>query len=341
MAKFLSGSELYETIQLYSSQTKENLWVSSPKLGTDAHKIFSQEILKKPPTDIRFVFPANNSASEHQDINPYELQYLKEHFKENSVKTCDELHSNLFIFDNIALITSANLTTADFTSNIEVGVTIDGSEVDKLKTFFDQNLWQKAKLITDLRNQKKRWNLNLEKLLKKTKHLSKKIKTHTLINDWTDESTNAWYIGVINRFPAKTIHRIKKETNWGNDLLIVGDIGYGAFKELRLGDLTYISDLNKHRGGVLIQMARTYDKSKVETDDGDFHLACHIIKNYVVERKEFYDLLKKIKVPSRNVDIKLNAEQISLLSETLSTIKLKRKKSKRKMPTKIRASSSS
>ena len=325
MAKFLSCSELYETVQRLSSQSKETLWVSSLQLGTNAHKILSQEILKCPPADIRFVFPLNDTTVKLSEINPYEIQYLREHFKD-SVKSCDRIQSNIFIFDNAALITSAELRETAFSSSINVGVLIEDAEINKIKTFFTQNLWQNAKSIGDLKNHKNTWSLNQ----KKATHRLKKIKEHTNIMGWSDEDANKWYIGVLNRFPEKIVHKIRKETNSGNELLIVGDVGYNAFRELKLGDLIYIADLNKQRGKILIQLARVYDKIRLETDEGDLHLAAQVLKNFILERDQFYDLLKNIKVRPRAYEAKLNAEQLNILSETLSTVKPKRKKRKNK-----------
>ena len=62
-----------------------------------------------------------------------------------------------------------------------------------------------------------------------------KVKPHTKIKDWTDDYVNTWYIGVPCRMSAKTERKIKKETNWRTELSLVGDIGYRAFKEIKLG----------------------------------------------------------------------------------------------------------
>ena len=330
MGKFLSCTELYEAIQQKSSQTKEILWVSSVHLGFGAHKIFSQEIVKNPPSDIRFVFPLNDMTVKRGEINPYEIQYLKERFKDESVKANDRTYSNIYIFDNSALITSANLTKTAFENNIEVGVMLDDSEVDKIKSFFNQNLWQNAKPISDLKKQKQLWNLTQKLAAKNANPNPKKTKPHTNIIDWTDEHVNTWYIGVLNRLPAKTVKKIKKETNWEAELLLVGDIGFKAFRDLKLGDLTYLADLNKTRGKIHMQLARVHDKSRVETDSGDLHLACQVQKNFILEREKFYETLKNIGINSRSYEMKLEDEQLKRLSDILSTVKPIRKKKTKK-----------
>jgi hypothetical protein len=334
MGKFLKCAELYMAIQALSSQTKETLWVSSRQLGTDAHTIFSQEILKHPATDIRFVFPLNEESVKRSDIDPHEVQFLKEHLKEDAVKTCDLVHSNIFVFDNQALVTSADLTKAAFENNPEVGVTVEGEELAAVKNFFAEVLWKNTKPVGDLKGYKKIWNLNQKKHVKKPQRRVKVV-AHTSIVDWSDEDVNTWYIGVPQQFPARAIQAVRKETNWGNSLQVVGDVGYSAFKELKTGDLTYLADVYKQRGKIVIQKLRVYDKSKVETDDGDFHLACHILKNYTLERNQFFELLKNLNIRSRSLDVKLSAEQLKVISESLLSIKPKRKRKNLKASIKI------
>jgi hypothetical protein len=319
---------LYEAIQGLSSQAKETLWVSSQQLGTDAHKVFAQEILKSPPADIRFVFPLNNDTIRRNKIDPHEVQYLKEHLKEDSVKSSDKVHSNIYIFDNQAIVTSAHLTKAAFENNSDVGVVIDGEELTAVKNFFAEEFWKNAKSIGDLKFFKKNWNLS-QKQLTKNPQRRLKIVAHTNIADWSDEYVNTWYIGVPNQFPAKTILKVRKETGWGKHLQVVGDVVYSAFKELKTGDLAFLADVYRQRGKIIVQKLRVYDKSKVETDEGDFHLACQVLNNFTLERNQFFELLERINIRSRSLDVKLTAEQLKVFSETLLSIKPKRKKRKK------------
>ena len=327
MVKFLSCAELYEAIQRVSSQTKELLWVSSVQVGSGAHKIFSQQIIKNPPADIRFVFPLNEATVKRGEINPYEIQYLKEHLKDDCVKANYRTYSNIYIFDNTAFLTSAALTENAFESNLEAGVMLDDAEVEKAKSFFIQNLWQNAKPIGDLKKQKTSWNLTQKLAAKNAKNL--KVKPHTKLVECTDNAVNTWYIGVLNRLTSKALQKVRNETNWDRALLLAGDVGYKSFRDLKLGDLTYLADLNRQPGKVQIQLARVHDKARVETDEGDLHLACKVEKNYTLEREDFYGLLKGLGISSRSFEIKLSDEQLKSISIVLSTVKPKRKKSKK------------
>jgi hypothetical protein len=323
MAKFVSCTELYEIIQKKSSQAKDILWVFSPHLSSGAHQVFSQEILKDLPLDIRFVFGLNDLAVRKGEVNPYEIQYLLEHFKGCCVKSHEISNLSIYIFDNSALITSANLTITAFENNIEIGVLLDDLEVDKIKSFFNQSLWQKGKPVNDLKKAKNIWNMSQKKIAKSLN--SKKNKQHTKINSWTNEYFGSWYIAVPNKISAKTEHKIKKETNWASELLIVGDIGYNTFKRLRLGDFTYLVNLYKKRGNIEIELARVFDKSKVETDEGDLHLACQLIKKYLLERQQFFDLIKNTNI-QRTSEMILDEDQLKVIVDTFSRIKIKRKR---------------
>ena len=135
MTRLLCNKELYETILQKSLGAKDILWVCSPLLGSGAHRVFSQEILKNPPTDTRFIFRVNDFVVKEDEVNPYEIQYFIEHFKSAKIKCNENFHSNIYIFDNSALLTSATLTEEAFQSNIEVGVLLEGSDAEEIKSF--------------------------------------------------------------------------------------------------------------------------------------------------------------------------------------------------------------
>ena len=322
MAKFLHKAQLYETILQKSSETKETLLVCSTSLGFGAHKVFSQEILKNPPEDIRFIFPVNDSAVKQGEVNPYEIQYLNEHFKGITIRSSDNFHSNIYVFDNSALITSATLTKAAFETNIEAGVLLEGIEAEEVKGFFNESLWSSAKSIGDLKKYKQMWNL-AQKTAKSCN--VKKVKPHTEIKDWTNAYTNTWYIGVPRWLSPKFEHKIKKETNWPTNLSVIGDVGYTAFLQLKLGDNAYLADLSK-RGKIGVELVRIIDKARVETDEGDYHAAFETEKTYVLERDPFYAMLKNANISSKTSETILNEEQLNQVAIVLGSIKRKRKR---------------
>jgi hypothetical protein len=322
MTRLLCKTELYETILQKSMGAKEILWVCSPSLGSGAHRVFSQEILKNPPVDTRFVFRANDFAVKEGEFNPYEIQFIMEHFKGAKIKSNENFHSNIYIFDNSALLTSATLTEEAFENNIEVGVLLEGSDAEEVKSFFNESLWNTSKPIGELKKYKIMWNL----AQKNTKKVNlKKIKPHTKIKDWTNDSINTWFIGVSHWLSSKSEHKIKKETNWQTNLSVLGDVGYHFFSLVKLGDFAYIADLSK-RGKIEIKQVRISDKTRVETDEGDLHGAFKTEKTYTLEREPFYEMLKNANISFKTSETLLNDNQLNLLAIVLSSIKRKRKR---------------
>jgi hypothetical protein len=322
MNRLLCKTELYETILQKSLGAKEILWVCSPSLGSGAHRVFSQEILKNPPADIRFIFRVNDFSVKEGEFNPYEIQYLMEHFKGAKMKSNEDFNSNIYIFDNSALLTSASLTEEAFENSLEVGVLLEGSDAEEVKSFFNESLWNTSKPIGELKKYKLMWNL-AQKTIKKVN--LKKIKPHTKIKDWTNDFVNSWFIAVSHWLSAKSEHKIKKETNWQTNLSVLGDVGYNFFSHVKLGDIAYVADLSK-RGKIGIALVRISDKARVETDEGDFHGAFETEKTYTLEREPFHEMLKNANINVKTSETILNDNQLNQLSIVLSAIKRKRKR---------------
>jgi hypothetical protein len=272
--------------------------------------------------DTRFIFRVNDFAVKEGEFNPYEIQYLMEHFKGAKIKSNENFNSNIYIFDNSALLTSATLTEEAFENNIEVGILLEGSDVEEIKSFFNESLWNTSKPIGELKRYKIMWNL----AQKNTKKVNlKKIKPHTKIRDWTNTCVNTWFIGVSHWISSKSEHKIKKETNWQTNLSVLGDVGYNFFNHVKLGDFAYIADLSK-RGKIGIELVRISDKARVETDDGDLHGAFETEKIYTLEREPFYEMLKNTNIRFKTSETILNDNQLNQIAIVLSSIKRKRKR---------------
>ncbi len=322
MTILLYNTELYETILQKSMDTKEILWICSPSLGSGAHRVFSQEILKNPPADIRFIFRVNDFAVKEGEFNPYEIQYLIEHLKGVKIRSNENFHSNIYIFDKTALLTSAKFTEEAFENNFEVGVLLEGSEAEEIKSYFNESLWNTSKPFGELKKYKVMWNLAQKT---KRKPNLKKIKPHTKIRDWTNDSVNTWFIGVSHWLSSKSVHKIKREINWQTNLSVLGDVGYNFFSHVKLGDFAYIADLSK-RGKIVIELVRISDKARVETDEGDLHGAFETEKTYTLKRESFHEMLKNAKISSKTSETMLDDNQLNQIAIVLSSIKRKRKR---------------
>jgi hypothetical protein len=152
----------------------------------------------------------------------------------------------------------------------------------------------------------------------------KKNKAHTKIREWTDDYVSTWYFAIPDQMTKKTERKIKKESNWATELSVVGDIGPVPFKQLKLGDLAFIVNLKKRRGKIEVELARVFDKSRVETDEGDLHFAYETKKTYSIERNQFYQMLENANIRPKSYEILLNENQVELITKTLSSSKSKK-----------------
>ena len=311
MTRFVKGSDLYDLVQQKSASAKDTLWVCSPNLGVKAHQIFSQNLIKSPPHDARFVFQVNETSVKQGETDPYEVQYFIEHFK--NVKTIDTFGCKIYVFDDSALICSANLTKTAFESNIEAGVFLEKQEAKEIADFFRTDLWDKATTIKNLEKYKRTWN----RVNAAARTPSCKLKKHTQVKEWTDEGISTWYYNVPFYFSKKTKSKIVKEAILPKTLGIMGDIHISAFRNMKLGDLVIVTDFNKKRGLIEVALGRVFDKRKVETDEGDYHFAYEILKTLKINRDKLVTTLDILKIHKKS-DIKLTDEQIQTITDTLS-----------------------
>jgi hypothetical protein len=242
-----------------------------------------------------------------------------EHFKGSCIRSQDNFQTAIYVFDDSVILTSANLTKAAFESNIEAGVLLDTSQVDEVKSFFSTRLWENAKPLTDVKKYKKLWNA-----VKKNDHVRVLNKVHTKIREWTDDYVNKWYFAIPEQLTTKTERKIKKESNWPANLSVAGDIGPVPFKQLKLGDLAFLINLRKRIGKIEVEFARVFDKSRVETDEGDLHFAYETKKIYQIERNQFRQMLENANITPKSYEILLNENQVQLITKTLSTRKSKK-----------------
>ena len=72
-------------------------------------------------------------------------------------------------------------------------------------------------------------------------------------------------------------------------------------------------------------MLQVSDKARVETDKGDLHVAYSKEKTYTLERKQFFEMLKNLKISAKTFETTLNDDQLKQVANVLSSIKKKRK----------------
>jgi hypothetical protein len=88
--------------------------------------------------------------------------------------------------------------------------------------------------------------------------------------------------------------------------------------------LAFLANLKKKRGKVEVDLVRIFDKSTVETDEGDHHFAYRTEKTYLLERKRFYEMLVNATIGPKTWGTQLNLNQVKWMNETLTSRKTKK-----------------
>jgi len=317
MARFLSEKELYPTVLKNSANAKNILWVCSPYLGLDSHEVFSQKIMETPPKNIRFVFRLNTLAVRRGEVNPYEIEYFMEHFRRSSIRTNDTFHSKIYIFDDSALVTSANLSKRAFQTSIEAGVLLQQEQVKRVKSFFER-LWKTSKPIRNLDGYKSAWNKARGKRKTSEEQYSQRsISPHTRIKPWNEDAANKWFMLVTEEMTEKTENAIYKATHWARKHGLLANLKHKTYESLKLGDIVYIFNFtDKSKNLVKIEEARVKDKRDIKTDDGNCHFVYEKMNGSSIKKDEFSQLIKKAKLGKADEKI-LNRKQTNILREAL------------------------
>ncbi len=137
-----TGRELVYRLRQMCDRTKRRMWITTPYLGhVDAVlRILGSRWRDSKNLDVRLLIDADNAA-----VDPETLELFCEHAR---VKTLPALHAKIYICDDVALVTSANLTKTAFSKRHELGVFSGGRNAQEVAAVFDQ-WWSVSSEPTD------------------------------------------------------------------------------------------------------------------------------------------------------------------------------------------------
>ncbi|WP_456474369.1 phospholipase D-like domain-containing protein [Candidatus Pyrohabitans sp.] len=178
--KFLDTKQIFESIRELSSNADRRVYAAVAFVGKESYNLFSENI--RNVEDIRFIVNFSESSVKNGLTNPYGINQLQD-FAE--VRNNKNLHAKIYIFDDTALICSANLSR-HATTNIEAGISINRKDtVEEIVRFFER-LWKESKqinkelLIKRIKIWKKIGNKRAIQMVSRNNDLEQKIK----INRW-------------------------------------------------------------------------------------------------------------------------------------------------------------
>ncbi|MEM2972000.1 MAG: phospholipase D-like domain-containing protein [Candidatus Bathyarchaeia archaeon] len=146
-------TEYLSIVQSLSREARKRVLIASPYVGEGVNEILGN--IKA--SEKRFVVDLSRASVGNGATNPYVVEKL---LKVAKVKKLANLHAKVFIFDNKAIVGSANLSLNAFSRRIEVGVVIDENEALRLIVVIFEKIWSDAEDISDgdIQNMKKYWD---------------------------------------------------------------------------------------------------------------------------------------------------------------------------------------
>jgi hypothetical protein len=136
--KLLSQQELVDEVRAKFNKITKRLWVASPFIGDweSVRRILGREWMDNSDIDVRLITDdANINAKAYKTV---------EHFqRRGTVKTLKALHAKIYIVDNHAIVTSANLTGTAFFCRYEAGVLLSDSDAKYVNELYCL-WWKKA-----------------------------------------------------------------------------------------------------------------------------------------------------------------------------------------------------
>jgi hypothetical protein len=136
--KALYGNELVKSVRHLADNTQSRLWIVVPYIGG---KNAVKRILGKKwysNSKVSFKLLTDTSDAGNIDTNTFKLLYSR-----GEVKTIKGLHAKIYIFDDICIVTSANLTNTAFAKRHEIGLLLNNDESKNVFKVFNK-WWAKA-----------------------------------------------------------------------------------------------------------------------------------------------------------------------------------------------------
>ncbi|MEO0010353.1 MAG: phospholipase D-like domain-containing protein, partial [candidate division WOR-3 bacterium] len=141
--KIIYGQQLVKRVRELADNVQKRLWVASPYLSSWAQirKIIGRNwIDRNEQIKTRFGVRLLTDIAGGKFINPETLERFR---KYGEVRTKSGLHAKIYIIDDSAIITSANLTGTAFSKRYEVGILLDSKrETQQIVDLFE-DWWQK------------------------------------------------------------------------------------------------------------------------------------------------------------------------------------------------------
>ncbi len=136
--KVLSEQELINEVRTRCDKITKRLWIASPFIGNrkSVLKIIGRKWVDDGNVVVRLI-------TDHININDTAYKTVKYFLQRGSVKSLQGLHAKIYIMDDCAIVTSANLTGIAFFKRYETGVLLLDSDAKFVNELYC-DWWNKA-----------------------------------------------------------------------------------------------------------------------------------------------------------------------------------------------------
>lgn len=139
----LYGQSLVNKVRKLADNTKKRIWIVSPFIGAwnAIEKILGRKWITNTDIEVRLLTDIRNEFL-------IDIDSIKEFKHRTEIRTLSGLHAKIYIFDNSAVVSSANLTGTAFSKRYEIGILYD-TLLPELENLFD-SWWNKAQKVDSL-----------------------------------------------------------------------------------------------------------------------------------------------------------------------------------------------
>ncbi|MEO0094104.1 MAG: phospholipase D-like domain-containing protein [candidate division WOR-3 bacterium] len=125
--KIITGQQLVNTIRELCDKVKNRLWIAVPFIGNwdNVERIIGTKWITDTDVDVRLITDTSNEQYIKSDT-------IKKFQNRAEIKTLSGLHAKIYIIDNNAIITSANLSGFAFSKRYEIGILLDSEKCAKV-----------------------------------------------------------------------------------------------------------------------------------------------------------------------------------------------------------------
>lgn len=132
--KLETGTHLVNKLRSLSDAIQKRLWIASPFIGnwTAVRKILGRKWIDDASVEVRLITDTSDSSN-------FNYETIKWFHDRGKIKHIRGLHAKIYIIDDCAVITSANLTNTAFSKRYEIGIFL--SEVEAKSVIELYNKW--------------------------------------------------------------------------------------------------------------------------------------------------------------------------------------------------------